>query len=234
LTELPNFWLLLLLFDLGPTNVCTEIVFQLYETEGFTPIYNCHVVRNNEIVGTTDKDGLIKLNIEQGDTLLFSCVGYDKHKIVISKGDISLKKMTVFLDVSTTILPEIMVNEMPTEYELKQKILNTQPDINDEAVVAEYNLSNAWRAGIYSQSPEMDAFDNYENYLKGPQPVVIWSSSGNKGLLKSIMQINKSKRIPTFRPSYLNRDQSEFDLWKHTISPDSLKNPSMDVNADEK
>lgn len=209
----------------------TEITLQFYDSENFEPVIRCHILKNRQVVGISDDKGEIKLSLSVGDTLTIRSVGFRTFTMVVSENDLKLDKLIVFLDIKRMVLDEVTVRDFPAEDELKKMILNHRVSEDENKSIAAINIKNVWVSGLYSVPPKLGAYENYKNYTKGPQPVVFWST-GNKGLIKSLKNLSHSPaNQPVFRSQPGNFDLG-FERWEIKNSADSLKNTSMEKTPD--
>ncbi len=79
--------------------------------------------------------------------------------------------------------------------------METTPVLSREEEIAQVNSKIISYLARYTPTYPMNANDNYIDYMKGPQPVVIFSSKPSKGLIRAIKNV-VSPDLPTYKGFY--------------------------------
>lgn len=81
----------------------------------------------SEVSVVSSERGHFQLPAKLGDTIVFSSVGYETLGWVVGEDWISGSK-TIRLPQDTVLLEDVIVSEMPTEAEFKQRVIEYQPE----------------------------------------------------------------------------------------------------------
>ena len=193
-----------------------SIHFSVLSETNFEGLAGCHVLVNNIPIGITDSSGFFKAPVNLGDSVKFSHIGYKSTVLVIDFNIRELKKKYVFLEQDNIVLEGIDVYAMPSESDFKKKVLGIKLSQSDYKKYARDNI-NKWQIhGANIKMPGMNAFENYEYYLAGPQPVTIFSNQKGQGLIPALKNVfnpntNENKRKVKFN----TYGDSDFDLWNY-------------------
>ena len=202
---------------------------ELYKVKGIvsdqdtkTALPDVHIESSKSAV-LTDKAGYFAITIRPGDSLHISHVGYNDVDMIAPPE--SRDTMTFTMTRSTSILKEVTVNDVPTEEELKEKILETKVVVTREEENARANLENARTLYRLGYRPEMNALDNFREAIKPPQGATFFSSNGG-GFIKALKNlanppsVNFIQRkqytrpltsLSFFKPGFLAKDSIESD-----------------------
>jgi hypothetical protein len=198
-----------LLFSIGPkviclllllsssVFVCSQALLQgtVIDSASSLPVPQVNVWANHTNT-ISDAGGNFSLVVSPGDTLHFSHISYcDRVVRVDSKNrDVNIK---VSLRQKIRLLREVKIYSYLSERAFKQKIIETTRLLSREEEMAKINSAIISYLARYAPTSPMDAYDNYIDYMKGPQGVVIFSSSPSKGLIRAFKNI-----INLATPSY--------------------------------
>lgn len=164
-------------------------------------IANVHI-RLHSLVVVSDSDGSFLLALAYGDTIQFSHVSYLPYQTTFNQ-DLNHNQFVIVLSPRVTFLKEVSVTSLPTEIEFRHRVLETVPQLSLEEEIAKENIDILNRAAKFAMPLEMDSYQSYRDYIKGPQGVVIVSSNGSKGLVRAIKNVVLSK--PYKFPSFVER-----------------------------
>ena len=142
----------------------------------------------NHSYTTSDADGNFSLLVLAGDTIHFSHLSYHDFKVRhYNKTDQS--KIRIILRQKIRLLDEVKIYSYLSESAFRQKIMETTPVLSREEEIAQINSKIITYLARYLPAYPMSAHDNYIDYMKGPQGVVIFSSKPNKGLIRAIRNV---------------------------------------------
>jgi hypothetical protein len=155
----------------------------------------------------SDADGNFSLVVSPGDSLHFSHISYHDGVLPVDNKhhDTQIK---VFLRQKIRLLREVKIYSYLSESAFKQKIMETTPVLSREEEIALINSSIISYLARNAPASPMDAYDNYVDYMKGPQGVVIFSSNPSKGLIrafKNIINLTTSSYRKFFNADSLER-----------------------------
>lgn len=185
------------ILQLPRTKVVHGIVIDGTNSRGISNVY----VRTSSHGVISEPTGKFSLPLSRGDSLHFSHVGYLPYKTIFNGLDNN--KFVIVLSPKITFLKEVTVTSTPTEIEFRNKVLETIPQLSMEEEIAEENVRIMNQAVKFAVPLQMDSYQSYRDYMKGPQGVVILSSSGSKGLVRAIKNVIRS--TPYKFPSFVNR-----------------------------
>lgn len=98
--------------------------------------------------------GFFSLPVVEGDSVVFSAVGYKRQSFVIPKHDPSTSlKVLVFLEEDVIFLDEVEVFPFPTEAMFKQAVITMELPYNRD-----YANMQAWINATYMKDPGLDYF----------------------------------------------------------------------------
>lgn len=137
------------------------------------------------------------------------------------------KRLTVAMAPKVRTLDPVTVNSTLTESEFKEKVLNTTPVLTKEEELARENAQIMRRIALYAPQQSMNANDNYLDYMKGPQGVVLFSNKPGKGLISAVKNIVKPKKLVYKRPNS-NTAPLPLNEIKFNVIKDSK---SMEANS---
>jgi hypothetical protein len=165
-------------------------------TDGTTGggIANVHVAASSFTV-ISDDQGKFSITLSLGDSLRFSHISYLSYCTVFNN-DLNHDMLVIALNPKITFLKEVTVTAL-NETEFRNKILETVPQVSMEEENALENIYVLTQASKFALPLQMDSYQSFREYMKGPQGVVIFSSNGSKGLVRAIKNIALSK---TYRP----------------------------------
>ncbi len=154
------------------------------------PISNVYVQTRHSAT-VSDADGNFSLVVSPGDTLHFSHISYYDSAISVNykTHDSKIKTLKIFLRQKIRLLNEVKIYSYLSEWAFKQKIIETIPQPSREEEIAAINSKIISYLARYAPTSPMDANDNFVDYMKGPQGVVIFSSDPSKGLIRALKNI---------------------------------------------
>jgi hypothetical protein len=192
------------------------------ETKIGLPFVHVQCRTSNKI---SNNDGYFAITASDTDSILISHIGYEDVQI-ISPGKRS-DTINITLRRKTILLREVVVNGVLSEDELKQKVLQTPIVISTEEKNVQENLEDIRTLYALGYRPEMNALDNYREFMKPPKDFTIFSSNGG-GLIKALRNIANppSIKFPT-RKTFTKIPAGLTFRARRTIEPDSLVADSL-------
>ena len=177
-----------------------EVKGVLVDSLTSNPIPSVHVWTRH-FKTSSHPDGSFSMLTLPNDSIHFSHISY--HTVIVPV--YSLKPNTPLRIVMTEKVTPLNLIEVYglSEERFKKQVLETPPVLSREEENAKTNMA---ALNYYMNSLPQLKMNGYENYLeqiKGPQGVTIFSSGGQKGLIKAIKNIIKTKPIPY--KSFTNR-----------------------------
>jgi hypothetical protein len=146
----------------------------------------------------SDADGNFSLIVYKGDTVHFTHISYYDFKIKLDHDIHSFDIISLYQKIR--LLDEVKVHSYISESAFKKKIMETIPVLSREEEIAKTNSKIMTYLARYAPAAPMNANENYIEYMKGPQGVVIFSNNPSKGLIKAIKNVFHHK--PTFEKFY--------------------------------
>lgn len=203
-----------------------EVKGILTDTLTTQPIASAHIWTRH-FNSVSNADGSFSILALPNDSIHFSHVNY--HLLVVSVRSLKNSRLcSIMMKQKVTLLNSVDVFNILSEESFKRKILTTTKVETTEEQNAKENIA---ALNYYIRSlPQlpMNANDNYRDFIKGPQGVTIFSSSGQKGLIKAIRDVAKSKPVPY--KNFLNRIASP-PVFNFPLAADSskIRNSSVDT-----
>ena len=158
------------------------------------PISSAHIWTKH-FNTTSNADGSFFLLVQTNDSIHTSHVSYNT--LIIAAHSVNSKTPTrILMTQRVVVLKEVSVSRVMSEDDFRKKIAETKLIESEEEQNAKANLAalNYYIKSIPQMS--MNANENYREYMKGPQGVTIFSSNGQKGLIKAIRDVIKTKAVP--------------------------------------
>jgi hypothetical protein len=181
-----------LLFSLASFSVWSQNLVQgtVMDSISSTPISNVYV-RTRHSATVSDADGNFSLVVSPGDSLHFTHISYYDSAIAMDykTHDPKIKMLRIFLRQKIRLLNEVKIYSYLSERVFKQKIIETIPQLSREEEIAAINSRIISYLARHAPTSPMDAHDNFVDYMKGPQGVVIFSSNPSKGLIRAFKNI---------------------------------------------
>jgi hypothetical protein len=123
---------------------------------------------------TTNQYGYFSLPVLENDSVIISCVGYQKYNFIVPGNQGDHFTVIISLQQDITYLPEIEIFPYPTEELLKEAILAMNLPNRNEMDNISQNLNQRLMAEMFRSMP-MDAGMNYRYYM---DQRVMYSSDG--------------------------------------------------------
>lgn len=120
---------------------------------------------------TTNGMGFFSMPVLEGDEVVISAVGYDRHHVTIPPGGPEYQTIIVTLVQDTTFLQEIVIVPFPTEEVFKQAVLAMNMPLDDNGI-DKRNFNEELLALMLKTTP-MDGYQNQRYYLDQ------WANSAN-------------------------------------------------------
>lgn len=155
------------------------------------PLYFASIIRNQNVGTTSDAEGFFAIRINRQEVLSVTYIGYKSTTIKVPADFAGVEYQTeVLLEKSVTRLGTVNVRPL-TEEGFKEEFMQLQVETEEEKNARD-NISLIRAQGILGVIPQMDGFDNYRNFVNGPQGVSFFSTGPNKGLLRGLKKAVKS------------------------------------------
>ena len=163
------------------------------------PLYFASIIRNQNSGTTTDATGSFSLQIDRPDILAITYIGYKSTTFRLPP-DFAGGEYQAEIPLEKDVIRLGTVNVRPlTEQGFKEEFMQLQVETEEEKNARD-NILLIREQGILGVIPRMDGFDNYRNFVNGPQGVSIFSTGPTKGLLRGLKKAVKSyKYEPTRR-----------------------------------
>jgi hypothetical protein len=113
---------------------------------------------------STNPFGYFSIATRQGDSLVFSAIGYKKQHFIVPNRDDAVISLIINLKDDTTFLPEVEILPYPTEQIFKEAFLALELPVNRNEVNMERNLREQLLARMVFHS-EMDGSENFKHYM---------------------------------------------------------------------
>jgi hypothetical protein len=145
----------------------------------------------------SDADGNFSLEVLRGDSIHFSHISYEdltiKKHISVGQSQVAIK-----MRERIRLLREVNVYWFLSENMFRQKIMETTLVPSREEEIAMINSKIISYLARYAPVCSMNAYDNHIDYMRGPQPVVIFSSKPTKGLIRAIKNVIRPN-LPSYK-----------------------------------
>lgn len=172
----------------------TELNGVLLDSVSQQPIPSAHIWTKH-FKTSSNANGSFFLLIQPEDSIHISHVSYNS-KIVALQTLRNSALVKILMTQRIIVLDAVDIHRVVSEDDFKKKIIETPITKSEEEQNAEANMA---ALNYYIRSiPQvgMNANENYREYMKGPQGVTIFSSNGQRGLIKAIRDVIKSKPVP--------------------------------------
>jgi hypothetical protein len=127
------------------------------------PVSGVHVYVPKAGRGTTTNNvGFFSMPVLTGDEILISSVGYQHQNFTVPDNSPEYQTIIITLVQDTTILPEVLVVQFPTEEVFKQAVLALNVPLNEN--ITKENLNQELLALMLKTTP-MDGYQNQRYYL---------------------------------------------------------------------
>lgn len=147
----------------------------------------------------SDAEGNFSLLVWKDDTLHFTHISY--YDLAIKVGHDTHLPVVISLQQKTRLLDEVKIYSYLSENAFKQKVMETTPVLSQEEEIAQINSKIMSYLAQYAPPCVMNANDNYVEYMKGPQGVVIFSSKPYKGLIRAFKNV-LNPSLPSYKRFY--------------------------------
>jgi hypothetical protein len=136
------------------------------------PVPGVHVYVPKAGRGTTTNGmGFFSMPVLEGDELVISAVGYDRHHVTIPANSPEYQTIVVTLVQDTTFLDAVTIVPFPTEEVFKQAVLAMNMPLDDRSI-DKRNFNEELLALMLKTTP-MDGYQNQRYYLDQ------WAGSAN-------------------------------------------------------
>ena len=196
----------------------TEVKGVLIDSLTSQPIPSVHIWTRH-FKTASHPDGSFSILTLTNDSIHFSHIGY--YTIVFP---LHLLKQSSPLRIAMT-QKAIQLNSVEvyrlSEESFKKTVLETAPVASPEEENANTNIAILkYYIKSLPQLP-MNANENYREQIKGPQGVTIFSSGGQKGLIKAIRDVIKMKPTPykSFSIRKAPSPEIKYNIFSDSSSP---------------
>jgi hypothetical protein len=154
------------------------------------PLHFASIIENENNGTASQEDGAFALRMGLSSVVTVTFVGYKPAKIRLPSGFAGIEYTTeVLLEKDVILLQGVSVRKL-TEGEFKEQFMELKVETEDEKN-ARSNIAKIRAQGILGVIPQMDGFDNYRNFVNGPQGVTLFSfglggASKSKGLAPAL------------------------------------------------
>jgi hypothetical protein len=200
--------LLLLVSPIFAFGQSTFLKGQIVDKDDLSPVHGSHIIKNEKTIGVTQLNAEFSLRVNPHDTLIISHVGYKNQVLVVPENSTTYLDTIIFMTKDTTFLQEVKIYGFPTEKGFMRQIMTTNV-FTRELINAQNNIYQSQQLYKYGVVPQMDALDNYQSFIRGPQPLVFFSSNPSMG-------INTALRNAFTSPSTTNIPKRGLSLEEST------------------
>ncbi|MBR09813.1 MAG: hypothetical protein CMP48_19265 [Rickettsiales bacterium] len=187
-----------------------QVIGRILEESTLSPIPFAHI-RTDSIGTISNKEGWFQIIADSKDTIWVSHVNYVQKPLTLVHTNDTL---TVYLTPAITKLNEVIISQFPSEEKLKSELIKHDVPMSQEEYSAKQNMKLATMIYLSGYTPKMTSWDNYNEFIRGPQGVSIFSSDPSKGLFKSIRNLSKKNYFHYNTQIKLDSTLSLFKLRK--------------------
>ena len=108
----------------------------------------------------------------------------------------------------------------------------TTDGLTKELINAKNNIYQSQQLFKYGVVPEMDALDNYQSFIAGPQPVVFFSTNPSMGINTALQKAFSSQSISFFPKRGLSLKESTQLLESLKLTTEIPKKDSLKVEQE--
>ena len=197
-----------------PQPAATIIHGSILDAADLQPIPYVSVYVRHGYGTASNENGYFELPCHSGDTINFSCVGYQRVTFAVPDSLIGRSRVVgILMSADTILLGEVVVLPFITYARLKYEVANMPPDENISLAIS--NIEYAVKSAIYEPHPILDAelgpmrqLASYTRRLEyagmyDPSKMLNMIGSGS-GLASYVRMLKKSKAQPSVSYNYNN------------------------------
>ena len=210
-----------------PQPAATIIRGSILDAADLQPIPYVSVYVRHGYGTASNENGYFELPCHLADTIIFSCVGYQRVTFPVPDSLIGRSRVLgIVMQTDTVLLGEVVVLPFITYAQLKYEVANMQPDENIGLAIN--NIDNAVKLAISAPHPILDAelgpmrqLASYTRRLEyagmyDPSKTLNLVGSGS-GLASYLRMLKKSKTRPSVSYNYNNA------VWQRQMADDVRK-----------
>ena len=207
-----------------PQPAATIIRGSILDAADLQSIPNVNIYVRHGYGTASNENGYFELPCHSGDTINFSCVGYQRVTFAVPDSLIGRSRVVgILMSADTVLLGEVVVLPFITYAQLKYEVSNMPPDENISLAIN--NIDNAVKLAISAPHPILDAelgpmrqLASYTRRLEyagmyEPQITLNLVGSGS-GLASYVRMLKKSKTQPSVSYNYNNA------VWQRQMADD--------------
>lgn len=197
-----------------PQPAATIIRGSILDAADLQPIPFASVYVRHGYGTASNENGYFELPCHLGDTINFSCIGYQRVMFAVPDSLIGRSRVVgILMSADTILLGEVLVLPFITYAQLKYEVANMPPDENISLAIS--NVDNAVKSAIYEPHLILDAelgpmrqLASYTRRLEyagmyDPSKTLNMIGSGS-GLASYVRMLKKSKAQPSVSYNYNN------------------------------
>ena len=188
-----------------------------------TPLPDVRIESSKSAV-LTGKEGNFAITVQKGDSIYISHVGYQSLAIIAPPENADT--IIVRMELSINFLKPVIFSDIPSEDELKSKILETTIEVSREEENAKANLQNIRTLYSLGYRPEMNAMDNFRESMKPPQGVTFFSRGD--GILKALKNLANPPSVSFPQRKQYTRPMTSLTFFKPgRFASDTLRTDTL-------
>ena len=209
-----------------PQPTATNIHGSILGADDLQPIPNVNVYVRHRFGTSSNVNGYFELPCHLGDTITFSCVGYQKVTFAVPDSLIGRSRVVgIVMPTDTVRIQEIIVLPFITYEQLKYEVANMPSDENISLAIS--NIEDAVNTALYVPHQQIDAqlaplrqLAQYTERLEyggmfAPSQTLTFIGT-NSGAIRYIMNANKRK-ANTATPNHQKQLQMAKDVRKFVL-----------------
>ncbi|PZR12209.1 MAG: membrane receptor RagA [Flavobacterium psychrophilum] len=112
---------------------------------------------------TTNRAGFFSMPVLVGDSVVISSVGFVRRHYIVPNHHSDLLTIVIEMMEDTTVLPEVVISQFPTEEVFKQAVLALNVPLDEKGI--DPNNLNAELLALMLKTTPMDGNANYRYYI---------------------------------------------------------------------
>ena len=190
-----------------PQPVATNVHGSILDAADLQPIPNVNIYVRHGYGTASNANGYFELPCHLGDTIIFSCVGYQKVTFAVPDSLIGRSRVVgIVMSPDTVLLGEVVVLPFITYEQLKYEVARMPSDENISLAIN--NIEDAVKSALYDPHPMLDAelapMNQLAKYTERveyagmvPPSQMLTVIGTNSGTIKYLRQIGKRNARPT-------------------------------------
>ena len=128
--------------QIPPSPVATNVHGSILDAADLQPIPNVNIYVRHGYGTASNTNGYFELPCHLGDTIIFSCVGYQKVTFAVSDSLIGRSRVVgIVMSPDTVLLGEVVVLPFITYEQLKYEVAHMQSDANISLAISNVDLA---------------------------------------------------------------------------------------------